>query len=171
MIENNTNNLSSDVSKQNAKPIIDEEKETHLMALSAKEQRFVQLYLTGQYTIPKLAQLLELHPNTLWKWLKRKDIKTVIEETQLMTHEVVATQLQNLTLKATNKLNSLLDSPIDGVALQAVKDVLDRGGHKPKQEMKIEKTVISYEQQLNNLIKEVIDVEEVYEISEETCCD
>ena len=37
-----------------------------------------------------------------------------------------------------------------------VKDVLDRAGHKPKSEMKIEKTVHTYEQKLGNLIDETI---------------
>ena len=141
---------------------LNEDGQTNLLAkLTPKEQRFVHLYLTGQYTIPKLAQLLDVHPNTLWKWLKRKDIKDVIADVQNTTHEVVTMQLKNLTLKATNKLNSLIDSPIDGVALQAVKDVLDRGGHKAKQEMKIEKTVVTYEEKLNSLIEEVIDAEEI----------
>jgi hypothetical protein len=36
---------------------------------------------------------------------------------------------------------------------------LDRGGHKPKNEMKIEKTVTTYEQRLNNLIENVIDID------------
>ena len=86
---------------------------------------------------------------------------------QVTTHDVVATQLKALTLKAVNKLGALTDSPIDGVALQAVKDILDRAGHKPKQEMKIDKTVTTYEQRLSDLIKTTIDAEiEITEVDE-----
>lgn len=131
-----------------------------ITSLPVKMQRFIHLYTTGQYTISKLAQLLEVHPNTIGKWLKRKDVKEIIADMQTTTHDVVNMQLHNLTLAAVNKLSSLLNSPIDGVALQAVKDVLDRGGHKSKQEIKIDKTVVTYEQQLNNLINTtIIDAE------------
>ena len=44
-----------------------------------------------------------------------------------------------------------MDSPIDGVAFQACKDVLDRTGHKAKNEVKVEKTVKTIEMQLKDL--------------------
>ena len=145
----------------------EQELNTSITVLPAKMQRFIHLYVTGQYTINKLAQLLEVHPNTLGNWLRRQDVKDIISDMQVTTHDVVATQLKALTLKAVNKLGALTDSPIDGVALQAVKDILDRAGHKPKQEMKIDKTVTTYEQRLSDLIKTTIDAEiEITEVDE-----
>lgn len=132
-----------------------------------KVQRFIHLYMTGQYTLSKLAQLLEVHPNTLQNWLRRKDVKEIINEMQQTTHDVVAIQLKALTLNAVARLGELTKSPIDGVALQAVKDVLDRAGHKPKQELKIDKTITTYEQRLNDLIKNTIDADvEIEEVDE-----
>jgi hypothetical protein len=55
-----------------------------------------------------------------------------------------------------------MNSPIDGVALQAVKDVLDRSGHKQKTEIKIDKTVTTIEQKMKELIDNTI-VEAEYE--------
>jgi len=156
METNSTNNVPDE-----------EDEESSIVALSPKAQRFVHLYMTGQYTIPKLAQLLELHPNTLWKWLKRADVQGVIQDMQTSTHDVVGIQLRALTLKAVNKLNDLIDSPIDGVAYQAVRDVLDRGGHKPEQKIKVDKTIVSYEKRLSDLIENVIDVEEYEVVSED----
>lgn len=137
-----------------------------LAKLAPKEQRFVHMYLTGQYTIPQIAQLLELHPNTLWKWLKRSDIKAVIEDMQEVTHAMVGTQLKNLTMVATEKLAKLVNSPIDGVALQAVKDILDRAGHKTKQEIKIDKTVTTVEQKMKELIDATIIEGEFEDVEE-----
>lgn len=134
--------------------------------LSQKMQRFVHLYMTGNYTLVKLAELLDVHPNTLSNWLKRKDVKSIISDMERTTHDIVAVQLNALTLKSVAKLSQLIDSPIDGVAYQAVRDVLDRAGHKPKQEIKIDKTVTTYEQKLKNLIDNVIDIEE-YEVEDE----
>lgn len=130
--------------------------------LPPKMQRFIHLYMTGQYSLNKLAQLLEVHPNTLGNWLKRKDVRVVITEMQETTHDVVGIQLKALTMKAVNKLGSLTDSPIDGVALQAVKDILDRAGHKPKNEIKVDKTVTTIEQKFKELVDATIDVD--YEV-------
>lgn len=91
--------------------------------------------------------------------MKRQDIKNALEEAQQEIHEQVTVQLKSMTLKATQKLNNLIDSPQDAIALQAVKDVLDRGGHKPKNEIKVDKTVTTVEQQLKQLVDTTIDIE------------
>lgn len=141
----------------------EQEEDTLILSLGIKHQRFVHMYITGQYDVPTIARLLEVHPNTCYNWLKRKDIKDVITSMQLATQEVVSSQLKAMTLKAAGKLNKLIDSPIDGVALQAVKDVLDRSGHKAKQEIKVDKTVTTVEQKLASLIDSTI-VEGEYEV-------
>jgi transposase-like protein len=142
-----------------------EETSHAILALTPKMQRFVHLYSTGQYSLQKLGTLLELHPNTLGNWLKRTDVKGIIAEMQESTHEVVTNQLKIMTAKAADKLSTLIDSPIDGVALQAVKDVLDRAGHKPKQEIKIDKTVTTIEEKMKQLINSTI-VDADYEVVE-----
>lgn len=137
----------------------DEEENLPITVLPPKMQRFVHLYMTGQYTMTKLAALLEVHPNTLTKWIKRRDVQAIIADMQEATHAMVGAQLKALSTKAANKLDTLIDSPIDGVALNAVKDVLDRTGHKPKQEIKVDKTVRTFEERLSDLIDRTIDVE------------
>lgn len=141
-----------------------EEDSLPITVLPPKMQRFVQLYMTGQYTLSKLAQLLEVHPNTLGHWLKRKDVQSIISDMQMTTHEIVGQQLKNMSLKAVDKLGKLTESPIDGVALQAVKDILDRAGHKPKQEIKVDKTVRTFEEKLQDIMQKTIDAD--YTISE-----
>lgn len=137
------------------------EVDTSIVNLTPKMQRFIHMYTTGQYTLVQLAELLEVHPNTCSNWLKRKDIKAIITNMQETTHDMVAIQIKALSTKATMKLSALVNSPIDGVALQAVKDILDRSGHKPKQEIKVDKTVTTFEQKLHSLIDDTIVLEEV----------
>lgn len=144
---------------------VEEIDDNKISVLPPKMQRFIHLYMTGQYTINKLAQLLEVHPNTLHKWMKREDVKEIITDMQSETHDIVAIQLKALTLKAVGKLGALTDSPIDGVALQAVKDILDRSGHKPKNEIKVDKTVTTIEQRFKELVDNTIDVD--YEVVDE----
>ena len=137
-----------------------ENKDLALYQLDPKQQRFIQLYLTGNFTLTKIAELLEIHPNTASNWLKRKEIKHALEEAQKEIHGQVSIQLKGMTLKATQKLNELIDSPMDAIALQAVRDVLDRGGHKTVNEIKVDKTVTTIEQQMKQLIDTTIpDIE------------
>lgn len=145
-----------------------DEEELSIITLPPKMQRFIQLYMTGQYSLNKLAQLLELHPNTLSKWARRQDVQDIIADMQKKTHEMVSTKLNILTVSAVNKLAKLIDSPIDGVALQAVNTILDRSGHRSKQEIKIDKTVTTYEQRLQDVIEKTIDIDfDNYEMEEE----
>lgn len=124
--------------------------------LEPKLQRFVHLYLTGQYNQTQLAQLLEVHKNTINSWLKREDVNVAIKEYQALEHEMIDVQIKSMRMKAIEKMNELMDSPIDGIAFQACKDILDRTGHKAKNEIKIDKTVKTIEMQLNDLANEII---------------
>ena len=124
--------------------------------LEPKLQRFVHLYLTGQYNQTQLAQLLEVHKNTINSWLKREDVNIAIKEYQAMEHEMIDVQIKAMRMKAIEKMNELMDSPIDGIAVQACKDILDRTGHKAKNEIKVDKTVKTIEMQLNDLAENLI---------------
>ena len=130
---------------------------TKLSDMDVKQQRFVQMYLTGAYTNKEIASLLDIHINTLYAWLRRDDVKEVINEMQSIEAETVDTYLKSMTNKAVQRLNELMDSPMDAIALQAVRDVLDRTGHKAKQEIKIDKTVRTIEQQFSDLANNLID--------------
>ena len=133
--------------------------DNELQLLEPRLQRFVHLYLTGQYTNRQLAQLLEVHENTISGWLKRDDVDIAIKEYQSMEHEMIDVQIKAMRMKAIQKMNDLMDSPIDGIAFQACKDILDRTGHKAKNEIKIDKTVKTIEMQLQDLAKDIIDVD------------
>ena len=78
---------------------------------------------------------MEIHPNTASRWLNSEPVKRAMYEAQGEIHHQVQMQITANTIKAVEKLNDLMDSQIDAIALQAVKDVLDRGGHKPKNEI------------------------------------
>lgn len=138
-----------------------------LFQLDPQKQRFIQLYMTGNFTLAKIAQLMDVHPNTVSNWLKREDVKNAIAEAQSEIHHQVQLQITANTMKAVQRLGELMDSSIDAVALQAVKDVLDRGGHKPKNEIKVDKTVTTIEQKFKEIIDATIPDVEFEEIVED----
>ena len=63
-------------------------------------------------------------------------------------------------------MDELLESDMDNVRFQAAKDLLDRGGHKPQQSIKVDKTVTTVEQQLKDLADFTIDDTEIIDISD-----
>ena len=130
---------------------------SELQLLEPKLQRFVHLYLTGQYNQTQIAQILEVHKNTINQWLKREDVGLAIKEYQQLEHEMYDVQIKAMRMKAIQKMNDLMDSPIDGIAFQACKDILDRTGHKAKNEIKVDKTVKTIEVQLNELADSLIN--------------
>lgn len=142
-------------------------KDLQIFQLGPKHQRFIQLYLTGNFTQAKIAELLEVHPKTVTQWMKNPEIRSALDEAQLEIHDQVAYQLKAMTVKATNRLSSLMDSPMDAIAIQAVRDVLDRGGHKTKNEIKVEKTVTTVEQRMKEIIDMTIPELEMEEIIDE----
>jgi len=117
--------------------------------------RAVQLFITGEHTRAEIGDILGVQAATVGKWLRDPDVKKYMD---MMTREqsnIVKSRIVAATTAAVNKMINLLDSPIDGVALQAAKDLLDRAGHKPKQEIKKEVTIKSFEEELS----EVIDID------------
>lgn len=130
---------------------------TEVQLLEPKLQRFVHLYLTGQYNQTQIAQILEVHKNTINQWLKREDVGLAIKEYQQLEHEMYDVQIKAMRMKAIQKMNDLMDSPIDGIAFQACKDILDRTGHKAKNEIKVDKTVKTIEVQLSELADSLIN--------------
>ena len=150
---------STDKEKGTLEVLEEQEPQNPLANMPPLRQRFIHLYMTGQYSIAGLAELLDVHPNTLYGWLKREDVKEAIIDMETATHEIVSTQMKSMTLKAMNRMRELMDSPIDGVALQAVKDVLDRSGHKPKQVKETNVNVRTFEEELDSLIENTIEAE------------
>lgn len=130
-----------------------------ITALTPQQQRFIHLYLTGAYKLIEIAQLLGVTSKTVGEWLKLPLVQKIIGEYQIDEHNAVATSIKALTMKAVNKLSDLVDSPIDGVALNAVKDILDRSGHKALQTINVNKTITKREEMMNNLIDNTIDAE------------
>lgn len=143
----------------------DPESKYEISVLPVHQQRFVQLYMTGQYSIRQLAEILDYNPQTLSKWMRDENVAGVIQRMQEDIHNQVSSQLKSLTVHAVTRLSNLVDSKVDGVALQAVNTILDRAGHRSKQEININKTVTTFEEKMSNLLEDV-DIEDLEEVEE-----
>lgn len=128
--------------------------------------RIVQLWLTGSYSTAEIADIVDVSKDTVQKWLRRREIKEYISAHQAEELAILKTKMASNADKAFQKMVDLLDSNIDNVALQASKDILDRTGFKPVNEVKSEVVHKTYEQQLKDMLASTsIDVE--YEVVED----
>jgi vacuolar-type H+-ATPase subunit I/STV1 len=93
-------------------------------------------------------------------------VQIVVKELQQREFAVVDSKLKALRHKAIDTMNELLESDMDNVRFQAAKDILDRGGHRPQQTIKVDKTVTTLEQQLKDLADFTIDDADVIDISD-----
>ena len=134
--------------------------------LTPAKTRMILMYLTGQYSQKKLGQIIGVSENTIRAWLLDPTVQTVIKELQQREFAVVDSKLKALRHKAIDTMNELLESDMDNVRFQAAKDILDRGGHRPQQTIKVNKTVTTLEQQLKDLADFTIDDADVIDISD-----
>ena len=131
-----------------------------LVAGRPRINRIVQLYLTGNYHVSEIAEIIGVREVTIRKWLKHKVIMNYIATYQSEALEAVKIQMNATAKLAFGKLVELLDSDLDQVVLQASKDILDRTGFKPVTEVKQDITVKKYEEQLSDLIKMTMGAED-----------
>lgn len=141
-------------------------------SLTPAKIRMIMLYLTGQYTQKKIGQIVGVSTTTIREWLLDESIQTVIKEIQAREFVKINNDLNALKNKAVSTLYELLDSTMDTVRYQAAKDILDRGGHKAQQSIKVDKVVTTREEQLKQLINttmndSVVDIEEYSEVDED----
>ena len=129
-----------------------------------KKMQLVNLYLTGNYSQQRIATILGISPNTVRSWLLDENIQSVIKELQSRELALIQSNLNVLRYKAINTMEDLLESNMDNVRFQAAKDILDRGGLKAQQSIKVDKTVTNLEQQLADLAEYTISEEDGIDI-------
>ena len=126
------------------------------------KQRVAQLYCSGYYNNQQIASILMVSKQTVVKLLKDPDVLDMILTYQDEEKKLIDTRIKSLRFKATDTLDELLDSDDDAIRLQVAKDILDRTGHKEKEQKEVNVN-ISYEQQLKQLVEgvdfEIVEVD------------
>lgn len=164
MTEKETNAIAEKTSNPAAEGLFSGLPEEIMQQLTPAKTRTILLWLTGQYTQRKIAQIVGVSENTIRAWLCDPLIQAVVQEIQKREFAVIESNLKAMSYKAIETMDQLLDSDMDNVRFSAAKDILDRGGHKPQQSIKVDKTVTTIEQQLQSLADFTIDDDEVIDI-------
>lgn len=93
--------------------------------LEPQHWRYIQLRLEG-YTNADAAASLGIDRGTAWRWGQMQLVKDELDTLQRDATETCLRHLKELRRKATRRLNELLESENEAVALGAVREVLSR---------------------------------------------
>lgn len=118
------------------------------------KQRVAQLYVSGAYNIRQIASILMVSEATVKRLVKDSDVLDMVLTYQDEEKQIIDTRIKAIRNKAVDTMDELLDSDDDSIRLQVAKDILDRTGHKEKEQKDINVN-ISYEQQLQQLAEGV----------------
>ena len=135
-----------------------------MTSITPAKMQLINYYLTGNYTQQKMAAIIGISPHTVRAWLMDENVQAVIKELQTRELALIQANLNSLRHKAIDTMEDLLSSNMDNVRFQAAKDILDRGGLKAQQSIKVDKTVTNLEQQLADLAEYTISEEDVIDI-------
>lgn len=118
------------------------------------KQRLAQLYVSGFYNREQIASILRVSKSTVIKLLKDEDVLDMILTYQDEEKKLIDSRIKSLRFNAVDTISELLDSDDDAIRLQVAKDILDRTGHKEREQKDVNINV-SYEQQLKELAEGV----------------
>lgn len=141
-----------------------------LQQVNPAKLRMINLYLTGMYTMKKIASIIGVHESTVRVWLMQEPVQQIIQCLQEKEFQVIDSNLKSMRHKAIDTMSYLMDSPLDQIRYSASKDILDRTGHKAAQQISVNKTVTTIEQQLKDIKdfnfdeSQVIDVDDIVEV-------
>ena len=112
------------------------------MKLNANMIRCIQLMVYTDMSKGDICKELGVAPNAISRWQQRDDFNEALRDEMHKGFDALA-------IKARRKLDSLMDSKNDGVALGACKEVLSKAGYDATQKV---------EQKLDTIIRVSVDV-------------
>ena len=98
------------------------------MELNSNMLKCIQLMVYTDKQKQEIVKELGVAPNAISRWMAREDFQKALQEE-------MQRGFKDLAVKARKKLDKLIDSPNDGVALGACKEVLNKAGYMETQKI------------------------------------
>lgn len=96
--------------------------------LNENQLKCISLMIGTNKTQKQIAKEINITEKTICEWKKQKEFVNEIEKE-------LQQNFGSLAVEAQKQLNKLLKSSNENVRMQAIKDVLDRAGYKPKEKV------------------------------------
>lgn len=96
--------------------------------LNENQLKCISLMIGTNKTQKQIAREINITEKTICEWKKQKEFTEEIEKE-------LQQNFGSLAIEAQKQLNKLLKSSNENVRMQAIKDVLDRAGYRPKEKI------------------------------------
>ena len=110
------------------------------------------MLVCGSYTQAQIARELKISEQTICNWKKDEEFSS-----ECSKHLRIS--LKTLVPKAVKTMEDLLESESDNVRFSAAKDILDRTGFKPSDNINVNGTIVAEQSKLDDLIKQMSEDE------------
>ena len=111
------------------------------MKITKRHREAIKLLIEGQLTKEEIAKNVNVSRPTLYNWLKDEDFKEVYEEEISELERRVKRRIANMVNDALDRQERILNNSKNDIAAAAVaKDVLDRAGYAPDENVNISGT-------------------------------
>lgn len=115
--------------------------------LNEKQQKCIILMVTGNKTQKQIAKEIQVTENTICDWKKDEEFKNEIQKQ-------MNDNFGSLAIEAQKQLAKLLKTKNEKVKIQAIKDVLDRAGYKPKEQLEVTRPTGEITEEIDKYIQE-----------------
>ena len=99
--------------------------------LSSKQKKCIELMSTGEFTQREIAQKINITEKTISTWKKKDEFIDELDN-------LVAKGIRSIAAKAFMTQRKLLDSKNEWIRFNVSKDILDRGGFKTDEKLKLD---------------------------------
>lgn len=118
--------------------------------LNAKQRKCIDLLVTGRYTQAQIAKELKITPQTICNWKKDPEFSQELQA-------CLKSCIQTLAPKAVKTLESLLNSESDNVRFSAARDILDRTGFKPGENISVTSNLEAEQSKLDKILAQLYE--------------
>lgn len=108
------------------------------MRITKRHKEAIRLLIEGSLTKEEIAKNVKVSRTTLYNWLQDDDFNEELEEQTAEIDRLTRTRIRNMTKKALDRQEKILDySKNDMAAASVAADILDRAGYGPEDTLNI----------------------------------
>ena len=116
--------------------------------LKPKQKKCIEMLVCGSYTQVQIARELKISEQTICNWKKDEEFSSEFSKQLRIC-------VQTLAPKAVKTMENLLKSESDNVRFSAAKDILDRTGFKPSDNINVKNTIAAEQSKLDDILAQL----------------
>ncbi len=114
--------------------------------LKPKQKKCIEMLISGTMTQADIAAALKVSEQTICNWKKNSEFAAELESANRLV-------ISSLVPAAIQRTKALLNADSEAVQLAAAKDILDRAGYKPQDNIRLNANIVS--EKLEDVFKQI----------------